>query len=577
MAGCPGEATRRRDPRRSRSLPEVVRDFHGTVTILPSGVGTPRRVADEEAQPPRVTMSKGLLSTSVRLPTSVSTEQSAATFSAVTTRPPWETASAPEQPSLNRTPSLAAGDRGQQAGRLPDAGAAVERVEPVRPARPHRQDGQLQGGAADRARRGDHLDPLQSLRGVGGAGDLGVADGRVGALDGAVEPGLQLGAGVLEGERDRGGDHGVALHGDGAGVDAPRALGGHAGGGGEVLLLRLTLPGHRGAVAPVGAGDDLEERATQLGVLGGVRDGQLAPSRSPGRRRPAGSRSDRSPSRCRVTDAGGGAAVVGPSGSGSGVVPLVAAYATAPPSSTSAATTRAIARGSRHRGGRFLRCTGSGSRRGSRAASAPTSAAASCRGRGCRGRARTGGTAPRRRPGRRRRDATGSGVTPRSIVIGPRALSKSAGGAWAARAGSPARDGTSRRSPAAASAAPGRAVGVLGEHRLELPRQRVGDGERRRHAGDVPVGDGVVGAGTGERGTAGEQLVEQDAGAVDVGGQVAGAGHEQLGRHVLRGAHQAGGGAGAVGDHPRDAEVGEPHRARRRGPASPGSAARCRA
>src|SRR4051794_22098087 len=74
------------------------------------------------AQPPRVTMAKVLLDRVVKLPTWAATWHSGATVSAVTTRPSGETARAPEQPSLNRTPSSPPATAVSRLDGLPIAG-----------------------------------------------------------------------------------------------------------------------------------------------------------------------------------------------------------------------------------------------------------------------------------------------------------------------------------------------------------------------------------------------------------------------------------------------------------------------
>src|SRR5690606_15471578 len=55
-------------------------------------------------QPPRVTIANGSLCRSVKLPTRAFTTHSGVCDSAVTRSPSEDTATAPEQPSLNRTP-----------------------------------------------------------------------------------------------------------------------------------------------------------------------------------------------------------------------------------------------------------------------------------------------------------------------------------------------------------------------------------------------------------------------------------------------------------------------------------------
>ncbi len=101
-------------------------------------------------------------------------------------------------------------------------------------------------------------------------------------------------------------------------------------------------------------------------------------------------------------------------------------------------------------------------------------------------------------------------------------------------------------------------AGILGQHPLEGFPQRVGDRDAWRRRGHVAAPDGVGGAGTCEGCPATEQLVEQDARGVDVGGRAELPVPEELGRHVARGAQQSGRLHRRVVGEARDAEVGQP-------------------
>ena len=116
---------------------------------------------------------------------------------------------------------------------------------------------------------------------------------------------------------------------------------------------------------------------------------------------------------------------------------------------------------------------------------------------------------------------------------------------------------TTRR-PRARFSALGRSFGLLAQTALDDRPQRLGDGRgAARLLAEVPVEHFERGA-AGERRTAGDQLVQQDAGAVDVDGGGLRAALGGLGRDVGGGADELvrTGQARGVGEA-RDAEVGQ--------------------
>ncbi|AGW42176.1 two-component system sensor protein [Leifsonia xyli subsp. cynodontis DSM 46306] len=75
----------------------------------------------------------------------------------------------------------------------------------------------------------------------------------------------------------------------------------------------------------------------------------------------------------------------------------------------------------------------------------------------------------------------------------------------------------------------------------------------------MPVGDREVGAGPDEQGAPREQLVEQDAGRVDIRRAARASAADQLRRHVERCAEQSGRLPRALIHHRGDPEVRHPH------------------
>ena len=102
--------------------------------------------------------------------------------------------------------------------------------------------------------------------------------------------------------------------------------------------------------------------------------------------------------------------------------------------------------------------------------------------------------------------------------------------------------------------------GRSGPSRAGRTPRTTGRRARRAAAGssDVPVRHGEVRTRAGERRATGQQLVEHDPGAVDVGGRTRASVADRLGCHVLRRAEEPGGRAFAFGDDRRDPEVGHP-------------------
>ena len=103
----------------------------------------------------------------------------------------------------------------------------------------------------------------------------------------------------------------------------------------------------------------------------------------------------------------------------------------------------------------------------------------------------------------------------------------------------------------------GALLGGFGQEVLQDRPQRRGQVQPGRRGAQVPLGHGEVGAGAGEGRAPGQELVEHDPGGVHVARGAAGAGADELGRHVVGRAGDGGGEARGVLQQPRHAEVAQ--------------------